>query len=76
MPQVWVSGRRHRDQILSAFGDVEDALTAVKETNDRYAAQVPTLRSAQQSYRMAQEVFHGGTTNILTVFTAEAAVST
>jgi outer membrane protein TolC len=49
---------------------------AVKETNDRYAAQVPTLRSVQQSYRMAQEAFHGGTTNILTVFTAEAAVST
>jgi NodT family efflux transporter outer membrane factor (OMF) lipoprotein len=61
---------------LSAFGDVEDALTAVKETNDRYVAQEKTLRSAQQSYRMALEAFHGGTTNILTVFTAEAAVTT
>jgi outer membrane protein, multidrug efflux system len=61
---------------LSAFGDVEDALTAVKETNDRYETQVKTLQSAQQSYQMAQEAFHAGTTNILSVFTAEAAVST
>ena len=66
----------YRKTALSAFGDVEDALTAVQETNDRYAAQVQTLQSAQRSYRMAQEAFHGGTTNILTVFTAEDAVST
>jgi outer membrane protein, multidrug efflux system len=65
----------YRKAALSAFGDVEDALTAVKETNDRYGAEVQTLRSAQRSYRMALEAFHGGTTTILNVFTAEAAVT-
>jgi hypothetical protein len=60
---------------VGAIRDVEDALTAVQETNDRYAAQAPTLQSAQRSYRMAQEAFNGGTTTILNVFTAEAAVT-
>ena len=66
----------YRQAALSAFGDVEDALTAVKETKYRYVAEVKALRSARRSYQMALEAFHGGTTTILNVFTAEAAVTT
>lgn len=65
----------YRRAALSAFGDVEDALTAVKETNVRHDAELQTLRSARRSYQMALEAFHGGTTTILNVFTAEAAVT-
>jgi multidrug efflux system outer membrane protein len=65
----------YRKSALSAFGDVENALTAVKETRDQHDAQVQTLRSARRSYQMAQEAFHGGTTTILNVFTAEEAVT-
>jgi outer membrane protein, multidrug efflux system len=64
----------YRKTALSAFGDVEDALSAVTETKAQYAAQVQTLKSAQKSYQMAQEAFFGGTTDILTVFTAETTV--
>jgi NodT family efflux transporter outer membrane factor (OMF) lipoprotein len=67
--------QNYRKAALSAFGDVEDALTSVKQTNDQYAAQQKTLRSAQRSFAMAQEAFHGGTTTILNVFAAEAAVA-
>jgi multidrug efflux system outer membrane protein len=66
----------YRKAALSAFGDVEDALTAVKETRDRHADELQTLQSARRSYQMALEAFHGGTTTILNVFTAEAAVTT
>jgi multidrug efflux system outer membrane protein len=65
----------YRKSALSAFGDVENALTAVKETHDQHDAQVQTLRSARRSYQMALEAFHGGTTTILNVFTAEEAVT-
>ena len=65
----------YRKAALSAFGDVEDALTAVKETNDRHATEVQTLQSARRSYQMALEAFHGGTTTILNVFTAKEAVT-
>jgi outer membrane protein, multidrug efflux system len=65
----------YRKAALSAFGDVEDALTAVKETRDRHADELRTLQSARRSYQMALEAFHGGTTTILNVFTAEAAVT-
>jgi multidrug efflux system outer membrane protein len=65
----------YRKSALSAFGDVENALTAVKETGDQHAAQLQTLQSARHSYQMALEAFHGGTTTILNVFTAEAAVT-
>jgi outer membrane protein, multidrug efflux system len=65
----------YRKAALSAFGDVEDALTAVKETNERHAAAVRTLQSARRSYQMALEAFHAGTTTILNVFTAEEAVT-
>jgi multidrug efflux system outer membrane protein len=47
----------------------------VKETHDQHDAQVQTLRSARRSYQMALEAFHGGTTTILNVFTAEEAVT-
>jgi outer membrane protein TolC len=66
----------YRKSALSAFGDVENALSAVKESRDQHDAQLQTLRSARRSYQMALEAFHGGTTTILNVFTAEAAVTT
>jgi hypothetical protein len=66
----------YRKSALSAFGDVENALTAVKETRAQHDAEVQTLRSARRSYQMALEAFHGGTTTILNVFTAEEAVTT
>jgi outer membrane protein, multidrug efflux system len=68
--------QNYRKSALSAFGDVENALTAVKETRAQHDAQVQTLRSARRSYQMALEAFHGGTTTILNVFTAEEAVTT
>jgi NodT family efflux transporter outer membrane factor (OMF) lipoprotein len=67
--------QNYRKAALSAFGDVEDALTSVKQTKDRYAAQQKTLQSARRGFIMAEEAFHGGTTTILNVFAAEAAVA-
>ena len=61
---------------LSAFGDVENALDGVRQTGlaAHAHAQAQSLQSAQTGAGMAQEAFHAGTTTILNVLNAEAAL--
>ena len=64
----------YRKTALSAFGDVENALTAVRQTSEAASAQSDGLQSARLGAGMAQDAFHGGTTTILDVLTAEGAL--
>jgi len=62
--------------VISAFGNVQDALVAVQQTTaDQQAWQI-TVDKAQRAYTLATAQFHAGTINILTVLNTEDALFT
>ncbi len=62
--------------VISAFGNVEDSLIAVRETSDQLERQQKAVDTADRAYRLAQTQFHAGTINILTVLSTETALFT
>jgi NodT family efflux transporter outer membrane factor (OMF) lipoprotein len=64
----------YRGAVLSAFRDVEDALSAVQRTAEQEAAQENTVAEAQHSYDIAQERYRVGLTDLLTVLNTENAL--
>jgi outer membrane protein, multidrug efflux system len=64
----------YRKAALSAFGDVEDALTGTNQLAVQQAAENESVTSARSSYDMSQEAFQGGTTTILSVLNGEDAL--
>ena len=64
----------YRKAALSAFGDVENALTDANQLAAQEAADTDTLRSARTSAQMAQDAFHGGSTTMLDALAGEDAL--
>lgn len=62
--------------VISAFGNVEDSLIAVRETSDQLAREQNAVDTADRAYKLAQAQFHAGTINILTVLSTETALFT
>jgi outer membrane protein, multidrug efflux system len=62
--------------VISAFGNVEDSLIAVRETSDQLERQQKAVDTADRAYRLSQAQFHAGTINILTVLSTETALFT
>ena len=62
--------------VISAFGNVEDALTALRQTIDQQREQQKGVDKAQLSYDLAMTQFHAGTINILTLLNTENALFT
>jgi len=62
--------------VISAFGNVEDALTAVQQTANQQKAQQKAADKAKLSYDLAMTQFHAGTINILTLLNTENALFT
>jgi len=62
--------------VISAFGNVEDALTGVRDTSEQMKRQENAVQKAQSAYGLSQEQFHAGTINILTVLSTETALFT
>lgn len=60
--------------VISAFGNVEDALVAVRETANRELREQTAADKANRAYEMAQAQEHAGTINILTVLNTENAL--
>jgi outer membrane protein, multidrug efflux system len=60
--------------VISAFGNVEDALTAVRDTGDQQQRQQIAVDTARHAYELSQSQFHAGTVNILTVLSTETAL--
>jgi len=60
--------------VISAFGNVEDALIAVRETADQEQRQQVAADTAARAYDMAQAQLRAGTVNILTVLNTESAL--
>ena len=53
--------------VLTALGNVEDALVAVQQTADQELRQQDAADKARRAFEFAQLQFQAGTTNILTM---------
>jgi NodT family efflux transporter outer membrane factor (OMF) lipoprotein len=66
----------YRESIISALGNVEDALAGVHQTGDQLTEETATVATARHSYEISEALFQGGTTDMVNVLTAEAALFT
>jgi outer membrane protein, multidrug efflux system len=62
--------------VISAFGNVEDALVSVQQTAEQLRRQQDAVTAAQRAYDLTQAQFHAGTINILVVLSTETALFT
>ena len=62
--------------VISAFGNVEDALVSVQQTAEQLKRQEKAVATARRAYELTQEQFHAGTINILIVLSTETALFT
>jgi outer membrane protein, multidrug efflux system len=60
--------------VISAFGNVEDSLAAVKDTGEQLQGEQAATDKARSAYGMAQDQFHAGVVNILTVLSTETSL--
>ena len=64
----------YRKAVISAFGNVEDALAATQRTAEQQAAEEATVAQARRSYEIAQSRYRVGLTDLLTVLNTENAL--
>jgi outer membrane protein, multidrug efflux system len=62
--------------VISAFGNVEDALVSVQQTAEQLKRQENAVTTARHAYELTQAQFHAGTINILIVLSTETALFT
>ncbi len=62
--------------VISAFGNVEDALVSVQQTADQLQRQQEAVATARHAYELTQAQFHAGVINILVVLSTETALFT
>ena len=60
--------------VISAFGNVEDSLAAVRDTGNQLQREQAAADKARGAYAMAQDQFHAGVINILTVLGTETSL--
>jgi NodT family efflux transporter outer membrane factor (OMF) lipoprotein len=60
--------------VISAFGNVEDSLAAVQDTGNQLQREQVAADKARSAYGMAQDQFHAGVINILTVLGTETSL--
>jgi outer membrane protein, multidrug efflux system len=62
--------------VISALGNVEDALISVQQTADQVARQQQATEQARRAYQFAEAQMHAGTINVLTLLNTETALFT
>lgn len=62
--------------VLTALGNVEDALVAVQQTAEQELRQQDAADRARRAFEFAQLQFQAGTTNVLTMLNTESALFT
>jgi outer membrane protein, multidrug efflux system len=62
--------------VISAFGNVEDALAAVRQTAVQAQRQQQAVETARDAYELSQDQLGAGTIDILTVLNTETALFT
>ncbi|MGO9512441.1 MAG: efflux transporter outer membrane subunit [Steroidobacteraceae bacterium] len=60
--------------VLTAFGNVESALIAARETAEQWQRQQDAVAKARRAYEFAQAQLSAGTVNVLTVLNTENAL--
>jgi NodT family efflux transporter outer membrane factor (OMF) lipoprotein len=60
--------------VISAFGNVENALVAARQTKEQQSRQQTAVDTAQRAFQYAQIQMSAGTVNILTVLNTENAL--
>jgi NodT family efflux transporter outer membrane factor (OMF) lipoprotein len=60
--------------VITAFGNVEDALVATRQTAEQQKRQQEAVATARRAYEFAQAQMTAGTVNILTVLNTENAL--
>jgi outer membrane protein, multidrug efflux system len=60
--------------VISAFGNVENALVAARQTKEQQARQQKAVDTARRAFQYAQTQMSAGTVNILTVLNTENAL--
>lgn len=63
----------YRKAVLSAFGNAESALVAVRQTGEQQRRQAAAVAAAQRAFHDAQAQMAAGTVNVLTVLNTELA---
>jgi multidrug efflux system outer membrane protein len=64
----------YRKVILSALGNVEDALVAVQQSAEQVSREETAVAKARRAHDIAQAQLHSGTVSILTVLNTETAL--
>jgi len=62
----------YHKSVLSAFGNVEDALVAAQQTAEQYQRQQDAVAKARRAYEITQIQLHAGTVNVLTVLNTQS----
>ena len=62
--------------VISAFGNVEDALVSAQQTAEQLRRQQEAVATARHAYELTQAQFHAGVINILVVLSTETALFT
>jgi outer membrane protein, multidrug efflux system len=62
--------------VISALGNVEDALIAVEQTSDQVTRQQEATGQARRAFRFAQAQMRAGTINVLTLLNTETTLFT
>jgi NodT family efflux transporter outer membrane factor (OMF) lipoprotein len=62
--------------VLSALGNVEDALVAAQQTTEQELRQQQAVDTARRAFEFSQQQMQAGTTNVLTVLNTETALFT
>lgn len=62
--------------VISAFGNVEDALVGVQQTAEQLRREEQAVATARRAYELTQAQFHAGVINILVVLSTETALFT
>ena len=66
----------YHKSVISAFGNVEDALAAARQSADRVQRQQQAVDTARDAYDLSQAELQAGTIDILTVLNTENALFT
>jgi NodT family efflux transporter outer membrane factor (OMF) lipoprotein len=66
----------YRKAVAGAFGNVEDALSALRQTAEQQKRETLAVEKARLAYKLARTQMEAGTVNILTVMNTETALFT
>jgi multidrug efflux system outer membrane protein len=61
----------YHKSVISAFGNVEDALVATQQTAEQYRRQQDAVAKARRAYEITQKQLHAGIVNVLTVLNTQ-----